>query len=375
MEQTHEQVMLLALELAARGLGEVEPNPAVGCVIVKDGRILGQGWHRRFGGPHAEVEAINDCRVNGSDPRGATLYVTLEPCCHHGKTPPCSQAVIAAGIKTVYVAAQDPTAKVASKGIAELRAAGIDVHVGLCRDAAESLNAPFFKYARTDLPWVIVKWAQSIDGKLAWKNPPTPGAWLSGEQSRRDVHRLRKKVQAILTGISTVLSDNPRLTVRLDDGRPIDRPPLRVALDSHLRLPWDCRLITVPEAPTLIVTTRHTAQAEAERVEKFTAAGVEVLAVGETDHRCDLPQTLAELGQRGIQQVLVEAGPTLLTEFLKQGLADELRTYVAPLLLGGGGQADIAHALSVLPAPLRLTHIRQTTFDTDACFCARIEKS
>jgi len=371
MPDTHETFMTLALELAARGLGEVEPNPAVGCVVVKDGRILGQGWHRRFGGAHAEVDALSDCRANGHDPRGATLYVTLEPCCHHGKTPPCSQAVIAAGIKTVYAAAVDPTAKVAGKGIAELQAAGIDVHIGLCRAAAESLNAPFFKHARTGLPWVILKWAQSIDGKLAWKNPPTPGAWLSGEQSRRDVHRLRKKVQAILTGISTVLADNPRLTVRLND-RPIDRPPLRVALDSRLRLPWDCRLITVPEAPTLIVTTHHTAQAEAERVEKLTAAGIEVAAVKETDHRCDLPETLVELGKRGIQQVLVEAGPTLLVEFLKQGLADELRIYIAPLILAGGGQADIAAALSALPAPLRLTDIRQTTFEADTCFTARI---
>ena len=180
-------------------------------------------------------------------------------------------------------------------------------------------------------------------------------------------------MQAILTGISTVLTDNPKLTVRID-GHAVERPPLRVVLDSHLKLPWDCRLITVPEAPTLIVTTRHTAQVEFQQVEKFTDAGVEVLAVRETDHRCDLSETLDKLAQRGIQQLLVEAGPTLLTEFLRQNLADEVRIYIAPLLLGANGQADIAAALSALTAALRLTHIRLSNCDTDTCFSARIEK-
>ena len=365
--------MQQALALAAKGLGEVEPNPAVGCVLVKDGQQIGQGWHRRFGGPHAEVEALADCRAKGYDPAGATMYVTLEPCSHTGKTPPCSKAVIAAGIRRAVIAAEDPTAQ-AGGGIEQLQAAGIDVNVGLGRDQAEELNAPFYKHARTGLPWVILKWAQSIDGKLAWKNPPAKGAWISNEKSRRDVHRLRKKVQAVLTGISTVLADNPRLTVRLEDERAIERPPLRVVLDSRLRMPWDCRLITVPEAPTLIVTTHHTAQTEFAQVDKFKDAGVAVLAVRETENRCDLNETLTALGRRGVQQALVEAGPTLLTEFLRQNLADEVRIYIAALLLGGNGRADLAHHLTTLTGERPLRRVCVSTFETDVCISARIDK-
>ena len=370
MGQVHERFMRRGLELAAKGLGEVEPNPAVGCVIVKDGEAIGEGWHRRFGGAHAEIEALADCRAKGHDPAGATLYVTLEPCAHTGKTPPCSDAVIAAGVKHVVIAAEDPT-RLAGGGMAKLKAAGIAVEVGVCRMEAEALNAPFYKHARTGRPWVILKWAQSIDGKLAWKNPPAEGPWISNELSRQDVHRLRKKTQAILTGISTVLADNPKLTVRIN-GHAVERPPLRIVLDSHLKLPWDCRLITVPEAPTLIVTTRHTAQVEFEQVEKFAAAGVEVLAVGETDTRCDLPETLDALGQRGVQQLLVEAGPTLLTEFLRQHLADEVRIYIAPLLLGANGQADITAAMTSCVVQQQLESITTHNFGTDICITGRL---
>lgn len=370
MTDMHEQYMRQALALAARGVGEVEPNPAVGCVIVRDGHIIGEGWHRRFGGPHAEIEALADCRAKGHDPAGATLYVTLEPCCHTGKTGPCSEAVIAAGVQQVIIASGDPT-RLAGGGMNEIVAAGIDVQIGVCRDEAEALNAPFYKHARTGQPWVILKWAQSIDGKLAWKNPPAEGPWISNAQSRQDVHRLRKRVQAIVTGISTVLADNPKLTVRID-GCAVERPPLRVVLDSHLQLPWDCRLITVPEAPTMIVTTQHTAQVEFQQVEKFRNAGVEVLAVRETDHRCDLAEMLAALGQRGVQQVLIEAGPTLLAEFLRQNLADEVRIYIAPLLLGANGHADISEPLVALAAACKLNGVQVHNFGGDVCFSAHI---
>lgn len=366
MENMHEHYMQTALSLAEKGLGEVEPNPAVGCVIVKDGQVIGQGWHRQFGGPHAEVEALADCRAKGHDPAGAAMYVTLEPCCHTGKTGPCTKALIAAGVQTVYVAAQDPTEKVAGKGIAELKNAGLTVHLGLLQKQAEQLNAPFFKHARTGRPWVILKWAQSIDGKLAWKNPPADNPWISNEKSRQDVQRLRRRVQGILTGIDTVIADNPKLTVRLE-GQPITRPPLRIVLDSKLRMPWDCRLITVPDAPTLIVTTRPAAQTEFQQVKKFNDAGIEVLAVGETDHRCDLPETLTALGRRGIQQLLIEAGPTLLTEFLRQNLADELRIYIAPLLLGSNGAADISTPISAIITHQKLKNTQIQTFDNDMC--------
>lgn len=371
MTQADEQWMRLALDLAANGLGQVEPNPAVGCVIVKDGQVIGQGWHQRFGGPHAEIEALADCRAKGHDPAGATMYVTLEPCRHTGKTPPCTQAVIGARIRRVVIAAEDPTPQ-AGGGIEHLRTAGIEVQVGLCRHQAQTLNAPFFKYARTAMPWVILKWAQSIDAKLAWKNPPAQGAWISNAKSRQDVHQLRNKVQAILTGISTVLTDNPHLTVRLEDDGTTERPPMRVVLDSRLRMPWDCRLISVPDAPTLVVTTRQAAQTESEKVQKLAAAGIEVLAVRQAEQRCDLTDTLAALGQRGVQQLLVEAGPTLLSEFLKQNLADEIRVYIAPLLLAANGSAELSRPLAKLKTACRLKDVHVSTFDDDICISARL---
>ncbi len=363
--QTDTDTMQLALELARRGLGNVEPNPAVGCVIVKNDEIIGQGWHQRFGGPHAEINALGDCRAKGHDPRGATMYATLEPCSHTGKTPPCCQAVIEAGIKKIFIASEDPT-KLASGGIEQLKQAGIQVETGLCGDEAEQLNAPFYKHARTGLPWVIVKWAQSIDGKLSWVNPPAEGNWISNEKSRADVHQLRKKVQAILTGIDTVITDNPKLTVRVE-GESIDCPPLRTVLDSKLRMPWDCYLITVHDAPTLIVTTEQTAQTEFQQVEKLQDAGVEVFAVQECREHCDLKATLTELGRRGIQQLLVEAGPRLISQFLAENLTDELRIYIAPMILGQNGTADISAPLSAIVNRQILKKPKMQTFDNDIC--------
>lgn len=357
----HEQYMRLAMDLARRGTGSVEPNPAVGCVIVQNNSIIGKGWHEKFGGPHAEINALADCWKHGYNPAGGTLYVTLEPCKHHGKTPPCTEAIVMAGIKKVVFAASDPYAN-SGGGAEDLRKAGFDVTGGLLAAESESLNAPFFKHARTGLPWVVLKWAQSIDGKLAWKNPPAEGNWISNEQSRLDVHQLRKRTQAILTGIDTVLYDNPRLTVRLN-GETIDRPPTRVILDSRLRMPWDSHLITIPDAPTMIITTAHTAQAEFARVEQLRSAGVQVLTVTETNHRCDLAETLALLGSRGFQHVLVEAGPVLLTEFLRQNLADEIRVYIAPLLLGTAGAADLSAQMTTIITSQHLKNVEFTTFE------------
>jgi len=359
--------MQMALELAARGLGDVEPNPAVGCIITKDGGVIGAGYHERFGGAHAEVNALADCAANGRDPAGATLYVTLEPCSHTGKTPPCSQAVINANVARVVIASEDPT-DIAGGGINQLKQAGIEVEVGVCRDKAEKLNAPFYKHVRTGMPWVIVKWAQSLDGKLAWINPPADTHWISNEQSRADVHRLRKQMGAVLTGVDTVIDDNPKLTVRID-GKVVDRPPLRVVVDSHLRMPWDCNLITIPDAPTVIITTEQTAQTEFAQVEKLTHAGVEVLTVSVKENRCDLHQTLSLLGGRGVQQVMIEAGPTLSAAILKENLADQVQIYIAPLILGANGKADITGPLSKLEDTLKLKDIKIDTFGTDTRIC------
>jgi diaminohydroxyphosphoribosylaminopyrimidine deaminase/5-amino-6-(5-phosphoribosylamino)uracil reductase len=361
---SHEQYMQMALELAAKGITAVEPNPAVGCVIVKDDHILGRGFHERFGGPHAEINALADCRKKGHDPAGSTVYVTLEPCCHTGKTGPCTKALIDAKVACVVAAVQDPTDKVAGKGLAELRPAGIEVVVGVCEAEARRLNAPFFKFALTARPWVIAKWAQSIDGKLAWQNPPVQGRWISNEKSRLDSHILRKRSQAILVGVETITSDNPRLTIRISDIA-IDRPPLRVVLDTHLRMPWDSYLITTPEAPTLVITSKHTFQAEPDKVGNLLSAGVDVLAVNEKDGRCDLTEVLVELGLRGVQQLLVEGGPTVLSSFLREHLVDEVCVYIAPLILGEGGIADLGAALVAGVAAEKLADAKTQTLDQD----------
>ena len=355
--------MQLALKLARRGLGNVEPNPMVGCVIVKDGAVIGQGFHERFGGPHAEVNALADCTAKGRDAKGATLFVTLEPCSHRGKTPPCSQALIDAGVAKVVIAAEDPT-DLAGGGINQLKQAGMEVEVGLCREEAEKLNAPFYKHARTGLPWVVVKWAQSKDGYLARKNADIEGDWISNEQSRADVHRLRKRMGAILTGIDTVIADDPKLTVRIQ-GETINRPPIRVVVDSHLRMPWDCHLITVSDGPTVVVTTKRTAQTESSKVENLKSAGVEVLIVGDQDGHCNLQETLTLLGSRGVQQVLIEAGPTLITEFLKQGLADEATVYIAPMNLGDNGIAKASKIMNTLANQQQLRDIQIDMFGQD----------
>ncbi|MEJ5258997.1 MAG: bifunctional diaminohydroxyphosphoribosylaminopyrimidine deaminase/5-amino-6-(5-phosphoribosylamino)uracil reductase RibD [Anaerohalosphaeraceae bacterium] len=364
-----EQAMRRALELARQGLGRVEPNPAVGCVIVKDGRLIGEGWHREFGGPHAEIEALRDCLRRGNDPKGAAVYVTLEPCCFTGKTGPCTKALIEAGVAKVIAAMEDPFPKVSGRGFQELRQAGIFTEAGLCRKEAESLNAPYLKHIRTGRPWVILKWAQSLDGKLARRNPSQSGRWISNEACRRHVHQLRRKVQGILTGIQTVLQDNPQLTVRLDE--PVRRPPVRIVLDSRLRIPLDCRLLNVQEAPTWVFTTRASFQREPQKILQLRQAGVEVLEAEQKEQRCDLADVLEQAGKRGLQQILVEAGPTLLTEFLRQNLADEVYVYVASLLLGQGGTADLSAAISSL-GPLELRQPTLQIMEDNVLISARL---
>jgi diaminohydroxyphosphoribosylaminopyrimidine deaminase/5-amino-6-(5-phosphoribosylamino)uracil reductase len=250
-----EGYMQMALRLAWRGIGNVEPNPAVGCVIVKGNKIIGKGWHRKFGGPHAEINALKNCKKS---PRGATMYVTLEPCCHFDKTPPCTNAIIKAGIKKVVAATKDPTKKVNGKGFKILKIAGIEVKTGIYKKEAQLLNAPFFKFAKTKKPWVIIKWAQSKDGFLArtgQKRPPHRRRvkWITNSKSRKDAQRLRKRAQAILVGINTVLADDPMLTARPDTGK----QPLRVVLDSQLKIPLNCNLIkTVKKTPVVVFTTQ-----------------------------------------------------------------------------------------------------------------------
>ncbi len=317
--------MSRAVRLARRGVATVAPNPAVGCLIVRKGRVVGAGWHERAGGPHAEVVALADA---GGDARGATAYVTLEPCCHHGRTPPCTEALVAAGIARVVVAMRDPDPRVAGQGIAALEAAGIVVEVGVLESEAGSLNRGYLQRQRRGRPWVICKMGMSLDGRTAMASGES--RWITSAEARRDVHRLRARCQAILTGIGTVLADDPALTVRLDD-RDVatDGGPLRVVCDSRLRTPVDARVCSAP-GRTVIV---HAAGAAVPA--PVYPDGVSLLGLAADDAgRPDLGALMHHLAEEGVNEVLVEAGPTLAGALLTEGLIDEFRFYVAPRLLG-----------------------------------------
>lgn len=334
-------LMRRALRLAARGQGRVEPNPMVGCVIARAGRIIGEGYHRRFGGPHAEIEALRRCR---STPRGASVYVTLEPCCHFGKTPPCTRALVAAGVGRVVAAMRDPHPLVGGRGLRELRRAGIRVESGLLAREAGELNAPYLKLLRRRRPWVILKWAQSLDGKIATRSGESK--WITDAACRAHAQRLRGRVDAILVGCNTVLRDDPMLTCRLAGAR---RVATRVVLDTRLRTPLDARLVrSARRTPTWIVCG---AGASRSRAAALQAAGCVVHRVPAGRDGLSLPAVLDLLGARAMTNVLVEGGGRLLGSFVDQRLADEFHIYVAPLLIGGGRAISALNASG--PAALR----------------------
>lgn len=320
-------VMDRALELARRGEGFVEPNPQVGAVVLAaDGTILGEGWHARYGGPHAEVMAL---AAAGEGARGGTLLVTLEPCCHTGKTPPCTEAVIAAGIARVVVATRDPFPEVDGGGIAALRAAGIDVEVGLRAAEAQRLTAPFRKRVIDQRPWVIGKWAMSLDGRIATAGGSS--RWISGEESRAMVHELRGRMDAIMVGIGTALTDDPLLTAR-PAGK---RVPLRIVVDSTARLSAGSRLVkTAREVPLLVAVGPDAAT---DRVAALEAEGCEVWQGSEPDRHSRLVALLRHLGARRLTNLLVEGGAGILGSLHDGGLIDEVWAFVAPKLLGGDG--------------------------------------
>ena len=366
----HEEYMQMALDMAQQGIGSVEPNPAVGCVIVTDDHVIGSGYHEQFGGPHAEINALADCKQNGFDPAGAAMYVTLEPCCHIGKTGPCSKAVIEAGISKVIIAAGDPCPHVAGGGIEQLTRAGIAVEVGLCEKQARLLNAPFYKHAETGTPWVIAKWAQSADGFMANKTQQ----WVSSEASRKDVHNLRRRCQGILVGIDTVIADDPLLTVRLDDIQ-WTRQPLRIVLDSNLRMPDESKILETADAETLIVITSRTLRDRTGRVDAFAQRGIRILAVNETAGRCDLAHLLAELGKLHVQQLLVEGGPKVITEFVKLDLIDEIRVYISPVNFSADGYIPITRNMKQLIDSKRLHHKSDDILNGDKCLGGLIRRT
>jgi len=363
--------MLKALALARRGVGSVEPNPAVGCVIVKGGEVIGAGWHKRFGGAHGEINALGQCRKKGIDTAGATMYVTLEPCCHEGKTGPCTKAIIEAGIGKVVAAVRDPSPHASGKGFAQLRESGIEVEVGICKEQAQLLNAGFLKFAATGRPWVICKWAQTIDGKVAWGDGAGQERWISNEVSRKEVHKLRRRVGAVLVGINTVLADDPLLTAR--PGRRLK--PLRVVLDANLRIGAGCRLVrTAKKGPVLIVAGRQAVAKELARMEKLRKTGAEVVGVEVSGGLCDIDSVLGELGGRGVSQLLVEGGPEVIASFLQGGFVDEVWVYISPRILGGRGGASISEAVMRLTDVIDLRGVEIKQFAGDVRICGLLSE-
>ncbi len=372
MSAQDEKYMQMALRLAQRGIGSVEPNPAVGAIIIKANQIIGKGWHRKFGGPHAEINALEDCQTLGVKPSGATMYVTLEPCSHHGKTGPCAEAIISAGLAKVFVATTDPSEHATGRGIEQLRQAGTEVQTGICEPQAKLLNAPFFKFASTGKCWVTLKWAQTIDGKVAWADTGGERRWISNEMSRRDVHKLRRRAQAILVGINTVIADDPLLTARPSRGK----KAVRIVLDSFLRIPLDCQLLaTVNQSPVMIFTSQNAAQANPHVAEELGARGAEVFAYPDTRGRSNLHCLLDELSSRGITQLLVEGGPTVLSSFLKENLADEIIVYIAPKILGMQGNVEITRPMAGLWESVGLNGVDIKRFGDDVCLSGLTQKA
>ncbi len=313
--------MARALQLARRGLYSTDPNPRVGCVIVKDNKKVAEGWHVRAGEPHAEVNAL---RAAGMHAHGSTVYVTLEPCCHQGRTPPCTDALVKAGVRRVIAAMRDPNPLVSGQGCAALEAHGIRVDVGLMEGQAKELNPGFIERMKNGRPFVRIKLAASLDGRTALSGGESK--WITGEAARADVQKWRARSSAILTGISTVLSDDPRMTVRELD---IGHQPLRVVLDGHLRMPPSAQMLRQP-GKTLIVAAAD----ENKKAPALRAAGAEIVFLGGSDGKIDLVELMRHLAAREVNELMVEAGSTLCGALLKAGLVDELVLYYAPYLLG-----------------------------------------
>ena len=319
---THEHWMREAMDLAAQGVGFVNPNPLVGAVIVKDGRVIGAGYHEKYGEAHAERNALAACM---EDPRGATMYVTLEPCAHHGKTPPCTEAILDSGISTVVIGASDPNPKAAG-GAEVLRAHGVTVIEGVLEAECKAQNAVFFHYIQHNTPYVVMKYAMTADGKIA----TVTGAsrWITGEAAREHVHRTRQALSAILVGVGTVLADDPLLTCRLSNGR----NPLRVICDSRLQTPLDSQVVeTARDVPTVIVC----AERRAGGVAPYEDAGCKVVTFPGADGRVDSPQLMKWLHAEKIDSVLVEGGAQINYSFLEAGLVQKLQVYIAPKIFGG----------------------------------------
>ncbi|MDI7258945.1 MAG: bifunctional diaminohydroxyphosphoribosylaminopyrimidine deaminase/5-amino-6-(5-phosphoribosylamino)uracil reductase RibD [Thermodesulfobacteriota bacterium] len=339
-----EHWMRRALRLAARGRGRTSPNPMVGAVLLKDGKVIGEGYHKRAGESHAEIIAIKRA---GNAARGATLYINLEPCSHYGKTPPCAHALIEAGMKRVVVGMEDPNPLVKGRGMEALRKAGLDVETGILEEECRRLNEAFCKYILKKEPFVMMKIASTLDGKIATQRGESK--WITGEASRRFVHRLRDQVDGLLVGIGTILKDDPMLTARIRGGR----DPYRIVLDSRLRIPEGARVVVTSPAKTIIATTEL---APVERREALEKNGVRVLILDSTQERVNLRSLLSKLGEMEMMSLLIEGGSEVNGSFLDQGLIDKIFLFLSPKLMGdcqspgifkGRGAATLEEACSL----------------------------
>ena len=320
---TDRDYMLRAIELAKGGLGWTSPNPLVGAVIVKDGRIIGEGYHERCGELHAERNAIASLTESAE---GATLYVTLEPCCHYGKTPPCTEAILEQKIARVVIGSRDPNPLVAGKGAAILRAAGVRVEEDFMREECDALNPVFFHYITKKTPYVVMKYAMTLDGKLAAYTGASQ--WITGEEARRHVHTQRSRFRSIMVGVDTVLADDPQLTCRIEGGR----NPLRIICDSHLRTPLSAKVVqTAKEVPTYLATC----VTQELRLAPYRDLGCNILPVPESSGHVDLDALMTLLGKMGVDSVLLEGGATLHWAAVEAGLVHKVQAYIAPKILGG----------------------------------------
>ncbi len=360
-------MMRRALSLAALGVGRVEPNPMVGCVISRGNRIIGSGYHRRYGGPHAEIEAIRDARRSGHRSiKGATVYVTLEPCCHDGKTPPCTDALVKAGVERVVVGMSDPYEEVAGNGIRVLRKKGIEVSVGCMEDEARTLNTAYLTVIRHKRPFIILKWAQSLDGRIT--TPKGKSDAISGEAAHRWVHRLRANMDAICVGIGTVLADDPSLTAR---NVTCHRIATRVVFDSQLKTPTKSQLVqSIADAPTLILTTSETIASHPDKVRRLTDRGVEVEGCRSRGGRLSISDAMTRLGKRGFTNVLIEGGGEMIHSFLKSDTVDRVHMFIAPRVIGGKSKPLDLSALNA-----QITHAKPSAIRPDALFTLSLDRA
>ena len=353
--------MRMALDLAVQGQGHVEPNPMVGCVVTRDNVLIGQGCHKKFGGPHAELAALSSC----DDPRGATVYVTLEPCCHYGKTPPCTDALVKAAVAKVVIASVDPFPAVAGKGIIALRTAGIEVVCGVLENEAIELNRPWLKRIKTGMPWVIAKWAMTLDGKIATSGGASQ--WISNKASRAIGHQIRGRVDGMIVGIGTALADDPLLTARPAG----PRTAARIVLDSSARLPLESKLIqTIRQAPVVVVTGPGV---DPIRAAALKNAGCEVLELEMSDLSDRFRELLLRLAERDFTNVLVEGGSRLLGAIHDARLIDEVHSFIAPRIIGGaGGLTPVAGTgVAEIAAGLDLECVKVQTLGTNVYVTGR----